>query len=180
MMSNIMSIREIVGLGEIVICDSASAMQAHKELFRFPETAYLPVYDTERVSSGNIRDTFMILLHLLDVCNEAMTMPSRIHLVAGWVNMLRVAAWRQELIYVQDMLDTLKDAGMSDSELNQFTESHVDDLFLYLYSGKRLNIFKELCSMARMQIEAHINKRGVQAECHMIAADESRIFVSSL
>jgi len=180
MMSSILSPEKIADLTEVVLCDSGAAMQAHKELFRFSQNAYLPAYETNDNSSGNSCDAFPVVALLIDTCNAAPLCPSRIHLVAGWENILKVAAWKAKLASVRDAFIFLKNAGIADSDLIPFVSSPVPDLFPYLYYGKRLDVIKKICTMARKQIESRIKKGGVRADCHMIAQDAPRIFASSL
>jgi hypothetical protein len=179
-MISALSPEKIADLTEVVICDSEAAMEAHKDLFRFSQNAYLPVYETNNNQKGNSCDTFPAVTKLIETCNLAPLCPSRIHLVAGWDNILKVAAWKAELTSVRDALIILKNAGIAESDLTPFAGSPVSDLFPYLYYGKRLNVIKKICMMARKQIESHLKKGGVRADCHMIAEDAPRIFASSL
>lgn len=175
-----LSPEKIVNLTEAVICDSEAAMLAHKDLFRFSQNAYLPAYETNDTSAGNSCNAFPAVTKLVDICNIAPSCPSRIHLAAGWENILKVAAWKAQLASVRDALIFLKNAGIAELDLTPFASSPVSDLFPYLYYGKRLDVIKKICMIARKQIESHLKKSGVRADCHMIAEDAPRIFASSL
>jgi len=179
-MLSALSPEKIADLTEVVICDSKAAMEAHKDLFRFSQNAYLAVFETADNSAGHSCDVFPAVTRLIDTCNLAPFCPSRIHLVAGWENILKVAAWKAELTSAGDALIFLKNAGLAESDLTPFAGSPVSDLFPYLYYGKQLNVIKKICMMARKQIESHLKKGGVRADCHMIAEDAPRIFASSL
>lgn len=179
-MISALSPEKIADLTEVVICDSEAAMAAHKDLFRFSQNAYVSAYETNDNSVGNFCDAFPTVTRLIDTCNLAPLCPSRIHLVARWENILKVAAWKAELTSVRDAFIFLKNAGIAESDLTPFAGSPVADLFPYLYYGKRFNVIKKICMMARKQIESHLKKGGVRADCHMIAEDAPRIFASSL
>jgi hypothetical protein len=170
----------ISDLTEIVICDSEPAMQAHRELFHFSTNAYLPVYESGDGAPENYRDAFQPMVKLIDACNAAPLCPSRIHVAAGWENILKVAAWKAEFASVRDAFIVLKNAGMADSVLIPFAGSPVSDLFPYLYYGKRLDVLKKICTLARRQIESRVKKSGVRADCHLIMEDSPKIIASSL
>jgi hypothetical protein len=170
----------IADLTEVVVCDSEPAMQAHRDLFRFSANAYVPVYESGDDASENYRDAFQPVVQLIDTCNAATLCPSRIHIAAGWENILKVAAWRADFASVRDAFIILKNAGLADSTLSPFTRSPVSDIFPYLYYGKRLDVLKKICTLARRQIESRIKKGGVRADCHLINEDSPRIVASSL
>ncbi len=163
----------VAGLTEVVICDSGAAMQAHRELFRFSQNVYVPVHEAGA-------DAFSVLEKLVESCNASPSYPSRIHVAAGWENILKVAVWKTGLCSVRDAFIVLKNAGVMDSELKPFASSQVGDIYPYLYYGKRLDVLKRICMMARRQIETHVKKGGVRADCHIIMEDAPRIIASSL
>jgi hypothetical protein len=166
----------VAGLTEVVICDSGAAMQAHRELFRFSLNAYVPLHE----SGDDIVDTFSALEKLVEACNALPLCPSRMHMAAGWENILKVAAWKSEISSVRDVFIVLKTAGVMDSELKPFAGSPVADLFPYLYYGKRLDVIKKICKLAGRQIESRIKKGVVRADCHLVMEDAPRIIASSL
>ncbi|HTZ17617.1 MAG TPA: hypothetical protein VMB78_04180 [Dissulfurispiraceae bacterium] len=166
----------VADLTEIVLCDSGAAMQAHRELFRFSRNAYLPVYE----SDGNACDALPSLQKLVEACNASPACPARIHVAAGWENILRVAAWKADLASVNDIFIVLRNAGVMESELKPFAGSQVADLFPFFYYGKRLDVLKRLCRIACRQIESRIRMGGVRADCHLILEDAPRIVASSL
>jgi hypothetical protein len=167
-----LSPENISELTEAVVFDSKAALQAHKDLFRFNEQCY--------ISSDNHENVFPLVAGLVDACNASESYPSRIHLAAGWENMLRVAAWQSDLDSVKDAFIIMKNAGMPESALSPFTDSPVGDLFPYLYYGKQLDVMKKICVMARKQIEARVRKSPVRADCHIIMKDSPHVVASSL
>ena len=167
-----LSPENISELTEAVIFDSGSALQAHKDLFHFNEQCY--------ISADSDENVFPLVAGLVDACNESEACPSRIHLAAGWENMLRVAAWQSNLNSVKDAFILMKNAGMPETALSPFTDSPVSDLFPYLYYGKQLDVMKKICVTARKQIEARVKKSPVRADCHIVMKDSPHVVASSL
>ncbi|MGO9380387.1 MAG: hypothetical protein ACLPN1_09545 [Dissulfurispiraceae bacterium] len=161
----------ISDLTEIVICDSESALQAHRELFRFSKRSY--------ISSDNMDNAFPLVLSLVDTCNASASCPTRIHLAFGWENMLRVATWMTDLSSVKDTFIVLKNAGVTESVLIPFAASPAGDLFPYLYYGKRLDVLKKICIIARKQVESRVKKSPVRVDCHIITSSH-HVVASSL
>jgi len=168
-----LSAETIAGLTEVAICDRGSALQAHKDLFRFSANSYFP-------ADGAACDVFRVLDRLVQTCNASSACPARIHVAAGWENMLRVAAWKAEIESVKDVFIVLKNAGVIEAELKPFSGSPVADLFPFFYYGKRLDVLKRICRIAGKQIESRIRKNGVRADCHLIMEDAPRILASTL
>ena len=161
----------ISDLTEIVIYDSESALQAHRELFRFSNRSY--------ISTANTDNAFPLVVTLVNTCNASESCPTRIHLAVGWENMLRVAAWMTDFGSVKDTFIVLKNAGVTESVLIPFAASPVGDLFPYLYYGKKLDVLKKICVIARKQVESHVKKSPVRVDCHIIT-DSPHVVASSL
>ncbi|HMK55554.1 MAG TPA: hypothetical protein VK448_02825 [Dissulfurispiraceae bacterium] len=167
-----LSSENIAGLTEVVICDTASALRSHMDLFRYSRSSY--------ISADNFGNAFPLIASLIDACNESESCPARIHLAVGWENMLRAAAWRSDFSSAKDVFIVLKNAGVAESALSLFASAPVCDLFPFLYYGKQLDVLKKICIMARRQIETRIQKSPVRADCHIITEDSPHIVASSL
>jgi hypothetical protein len=167
-----LSPEHISNLTEVVVCDSESALKAHRELFRYSQNSYF--------SSGDASNAFPLVVNLVDTCNVAVSCPTRIHLAVGWENMLRVAAWQADFAMIRDVFIVLKNAGVTDAALAPFSDSPIIDLFPFLYYGKRIDVLKKICVMARRQVESHVKKSPVRVDCHMITEDAPHVVASSL
>lgn len=167
-----LSPENISDLTEVIICDSESALQAHKELFRYSQHSY--------ISSDDTGNAFPLVTALVDTCNAAVSCPTRIHLALGWENMLRVAAWMSDFKSVKDAFIVLKTAGIAEAALTPFAASPVSDLFPFLYYSKQLDVMKKICVIARKQIESRVKKSPVRVDCHIITADSPQVVASSL
>lgn len=158
---------------EVVICDSAVARQAHRELFRYRDDAYLTVEKTENI--------FEIISNAIKSCNEEpQSCPSKIHLVLNWLNLLKVSLWQMREPTLGDVFTLLKNAGVGSQELQPFKASDLNDMFPWLYYGKRFNILRKLCHKAKSQTEGHLKDHTIRVDCHLIAEDSKRIIASSL
>lgn len=158
---------------EVVICDSELSRQAHKELFRFSDEAYL-VADA---GSG----MFDTVARVADSCSAAgEPCPSRIHIVLGWENILRVSSWKSAKPGAGDAFLVLKSAGVTAQELQPFKTADVNDLFPWLYYGKRFEVLRKVCHAAKRQMESRLKNHAIRVDSHLIAADTQRIVASSL
>ncbi len=164
---------------EVVICDSELSRQAHKELFRFSDEVYLVASASAPASdSSAIFDT---VVQVADSCGAAgETCPSRIHIVLGWENILRVSSWKGAKPVAGDAFLILKSAGVSAQELQPFKTADVNDLFPWLYYGKRFEVLRKVCHAAKRQMESRLKNHAVRVDSHLIADDSRRIVASSL
>lgn len=158
---------------EVVLCDSELSRRAHKELYRFSDEVYV------------IADTgfgvFDAVTQLAGSCAETGgPCPSKIHIVLGWENILRVSSWKAERPGAGDAFLVLKAAGVTDRELQPFKAADINDLFPWLYYGKRFDVLRKVCHAAKHRMEGRLNNRSVRVDSHLIAEDTRKIVASSL
>ncbi len=158
---------------EIIICDSAVAKQAHKELFHYSDDVYVTADKTE-----NIFDSIVNIVNSYNA--ESSSCPSKIHLVLNWSNLLQVSLWQTKKPTAGDAFTVLKSAGVSSQELQPFKASDVNDMFPCFYYGKRFDILRKVCHKAKKQIEGRLKNHAIRVDCHLIAEDTERIVASSL
>lgn len=158
---------------ELVICDSEISRLAHKELFHFNDEAYILACEQD-----NVFDT---ILGMVDAFNAApATGPSRIHIVLAWENILRVSAWKLMRPDLGDAFILLKNSGVNTEELQPFKTADINDLFPWLYYGKRTDVLRRICHAAKRQMESHLKNHIIRVDGHLIANDTKRIVASSL
>lgn len=158
---------------EVVICDSELSRQAHKELFHFKDDVYI-IADNE---SG----VFDAVVNIATTCNSAEeACLSRIHLVLGWENILKISAWKAAKPAPGDAFLVLKNAGVSSQELQPFKTADINDMFPWLYYGKRFDVLRKVCHAAKRQLEGHLKSHSIRVDSHLIADDTKRIVASSL
>ena len=158
---------------ELVICDSESSRTAHKELFHFRDEVYILPGEQD-----NIFDT---LLGMVNTFNASpATGPSKIHIVLGWENLLRVSSWKLRRPDAGDAFILLKNTGVGARELQPFKTADINDLFPWLYYGKRLDVLRKICHAAKRQMEGHLKNHTIRVDGHLIADDTKRIVASSL
>ncbi len=174
-----LSLERISGLTEIVIYDSAAAMQAHRELFRFSQNAYIPSFENDG-AEGSSNNAFSIIATVVNLCAAAESCPARIHLALGWENMLRIADWKENFASIWDVFILLKNLGVTEAALAPFVRSPINDLFPYLYYGKMLDVLKRVCVMAKRQTESRLKNTTVRVDCHLIQEDSPKVVASSL
>jgi hypothetical protein len=158
---------------ELVICDSECSRIAHKGLFHFNDEVYILA-----VEQNNVFDT---ILGMMNAFNAApATGPSRIHIVLGWENILRVSSWKLTRPDVGDTFILLKNSGVSTQELQPFKTSDINDLFPWLYYGKRFDVLRKICHAAKKQIEGHLKNHTIRVDGHLIADNTNNIVASTL
>ncbi len=152
------------GRHEEVITEDNASKEAHKELFRLDDNAYLVVGDRiidsikERISSGALR----------------------IHLSGSWSWILKVALWKNETPSRGEVFYLLKRFGLSDDDIAPFSSSDINDIFHSLYYGKRFDVLKRLCHRAKKTAEENLKADGVRIHCHLVATEITQIVASSL
>lgn len=158
---------------ELIVCDSEVAKQAHKELFRYNDNVYVTINESENI--------FDIISNIVNSCNsESQTCPSKIHIVLNWTNLLQVSLWQAKKPTTGDAFTVLKNAGVGSHELQPFKTSDINDIFPWLYYGKRFDILRKLCHKAKKQMEGHLKDHSIRVDCHLIAEDTRKVVASSL
>lgn len=149
---------------EIVICDGEAATKAHKQLFTMSEACY-------RMADGNI------LGAISGSVTEDLT---RLHISAGWEAMLQVALWTSRRPLLIDVLGLLKKTGISEAELLPFKAADINDIFPWLYYGKRFETLRKIANRAKAKAESALEKKKLLVYCHLVAEDTGQIVASSL
>ncbi|MBF0557845.1 MAG: hypothetical protein HQL08_03585 [Nitrospirae bacterium] len=166
-------IESLKGNRELVICDGEGSRAAHKELYNFTDDAYFVAGERENV--------FDMIAGAVDTFNtSAAAGLSRIHLVLGWENILRVSSWKSARPAPGDAFIVLKNAGVSQQDLQPFKNADINDLFPWLYYGKRFNVLRKVCHASKKQLESHLKDHAVRVDCHLIEDGGKRIVASSL
>jgi hypothetical protein len=147
---------------EIVLYENGSALRAHRELFTLPEDAYRPLSE----------DTIAC------ISAELGNAPDRLHIAAGWETIVRTALWKPNVPGIQEVLFLLDKAGAGRDELKPFSRSDLNDLFPWLYYGKKFDILRRICSMAKAKVE--VTSRKFLVYCHLVSEDAGKIVASSL
>jgi hypothetical protein len=156
---------------ELVICDSETASQAYRELFRSGDIQYI------------IPDKAASLLDYLShiINTYCLSSPLRkIHLVMDWPNILQISLLKASRPSAGDVFTLLRNEGISSEELKPFKASDINDLFPWLYYGKRFDILIRLCHIAKRKVEDNFKKYYIAVECHIVAEDTKKIVASSL
>lgn len=149
---------------EIVLFDDTRARASHKTLFSLDDACY-------------IQSTVNILESILGAAHAGL---SRLHISAGWENMLKIAIWTSRRPMIHEALAILKKAGLKEEDLMPFLNAQTDDLFPWLYYGKRFDILRKICLFAKTKIEANIDTRNVLVYCHLVSAESETIIAGNL
>lgn len=171
-MSILLPIENIRDNIELILCDSMTAEQAHKELFRFSDSAYVTTDETVNL--------FAAVSNIINTCNSLTTHSGKIHVVLNWSNLLQVSLWQASRPIIGDVFTLLKNNGVSSQELQPFKASDINDIFPWLYYGKRFDVLRKICRVAKRKLESNFKNQLTRVECHVIAEDTKKIIASSL
>lgn len=149
---------------EIVIFQDEISRKSHKVLFSLDDSCY-------KRCCKNIVDT------VLEVAQSGL---SKLHIIAGWENILKLAVWTCDRPLLHEVIALIKKAGVKEEELKPFRNSDINDLFPWLYYSNRFDILRKICSAAKTKIESRIDSRKVLVYCHLVSDETEKIVASSL
>jgi hypothetical protein len=157
---------------EIAVCDSLLSKQAHQSLYHLADEAYITLSDQSSF--------FAAMKSLVTECaDNACCIDFHLHMVLQWQSLLQVALWRETPAW-SDVFFLLKDAGVSVAEMQPFCDSALDDLFPWLYYGKRMDVLRRLCLRAKRKLDDILSLHDIRVLCHVIGDAPPHIVASSL
>jgi hypothetical protein len=149
---------------ELVLVQHGISKKVHQELFSFEDSRY--------IMAGND-----ILESILALAGQGV---DKMHIAADWKHLLMIAFWMPSQPPVFDVMNLLKKHGASDDDLKPFRTSDVDDLFPWLYYGRKFDMLRKICNAAKAKAESRASRKHLHIICHLISEDTSRIVASSL
>lgn len=149
---------------EIVVFQDEISRESHKVLFSLDDACY-------KQSCIDILDT------ILDVTQAGL---SRLHISAGWENMLKIAVWACERPLIHEVIALIKKTGVSEEELRPFNDADINDIFPWLYYSNRFDILRKICNAAKSRIESKVDSRKALIYCHLVSDETGKIVASSL
>ena len=149
---------------EIVIFQDEISRKSHKALFSLDDACY-------KQSCANIVES---------VLEAAQAGLSKLHISAGWENILKIAVWTCDSPLIHDVISLVKKCGVKEEELMPFKHSDINDIFPWLYYSNRTDILRKICSAAKAKIESRIDSRKVLVYCHLVSGETEKIVASSL
>jgi hypothetical protein len=151
-------------VNEVVLYRGESAKNSHMALFSLPEHCY--------TASGD-----NIISSIISASDEDL---SRLHISIGWEPMLQIAAWSPGIPSIHDVLLLIRKAGATDDELLPFRRSDIGDLFPWLYYGKRFDILRKICNIAKTRTESNTDRKHLLVYCHLVSDETGKIVASTL
>lgn len=147
---------------EAVIASDEESKRLHKELYHCPDDAYRfagdDIFAAIRGLGGDFR---------------------RLHVATGWPDILRLAVWKVDP-GIGDLFVLLRSVGLREEELLPFRASATGDIFPWLYYGRRLDVLRKICCIAKTNVESHLKDRDTRVYTHLISQDLRGIVASSL
>ena len=104
----------------------------------------------------------------------------KLHIVTGWMDMLKVALWTSRRPSRQDVLDLLENISSLPEGLSPAHANDVEHIHRMLYDQGRLDVFRKVCRAAKAMAESMIRKEKLAVHCHMVTEGEAGIVASSL
>ncbi|GBE02488.1 hypothetical protein BMS3Bbin06_01740 [bacterium BMS3Bbin06] len=148
---------------EVVVSEDARSRDAHMEVFRLRRDAY-------RYMGGDLYGALT-----RSVVGGAL----RVHVSCGWKWLLRLTFGRRDF-GKGELVSLLKTAGLTDDDLRPFRTANPDDIFYFLYYGKRFDVLRRLCRSAKRRSEELPETGAAKIEFHLVAPEDSRIIASSI
>ncbi|MEK6673224.1 MAG: hypothetical protein AABY42_07080 [Nitrospirota bacterium] len=147
---------------EHVIVSGELSKMAHKDLYHLSDDLYATISDC-------------LILSLPELPSDI----SRLHIASTWTDIIRLAVWKDEPA-MGDVYLLLKGLGIRPEELLPFSNSDINDLFPWLYYGKRFDILRKVCLTAKTNSEKHLKNSDARVHCHLISEERTCIVASSL
>ena len=148
----------------MVIFQDEISKKSHKSLFSLDDDCY-------RQSCRNIVDS------IVEVAQIGL---SKLHISAGWENILRIAIWTCNRPTIHEVAALIRKTGVREEELAPFQHGDVNDIFPWLYYSNRFDILRKVCGAAKARIESKISSRKVSVYCHLVSDEAGKIVASSL
>ena len=144
------------------MASSEASRDAHQGLYHFADGVYIIAK----------RDIIGSIAELPDDL-------SRIHISSPWEDIVRLAVWKSEPAK-GDVFLLLTNAGITVEELRPFRDSEISDIFPWLYYGRRLDVLRKICRVAKANAEKHVRNRETHVYCHLTSEVTKSIVASSL
>ncbi|MBI5640742.1 MAG: hypothetical protein HZA17_09975 [Nitrospirae bacterium] len=149
---------------EIVLYQGEGARRAHQELFSLDAACYRSV-GTEITGA------------VLSAYGQT---SNKLHIVAGWEAVLRVALWTSAPLAVHDALALIRKSGAADVDIEPFRRSEINDILPWLYYSKKFDILRRICNSAKAKAESKAGNKKLLVYCHLFSEETGRIIASSL
>lgn len=104
----------------------------------------------------------------------------KLHIVTGWMDMLKVALWTSRKPSRQDVLGLLEKISALPAELSPVGANDMDHIQRMLYDYGRLDVFRKVCRAAKGMAESVIRREKLAVHCHMVIDGGAGIVASSL
>lgn len=149
---------------EIVVFQDENSRKSHKILFSLDDSCY-------KQSCNDILGT------IVDVAQAGL---SKLHITAGWENILKIAVWTCDKPLIHEVIALIRKTGVSEEDLRPFNEADINDIFPWLYYSNRFDILRKICTAAKSRIESKVDSRKALIYCHLVSEETGKIVASSL
>ena len=147
---------------EWVFVSSPASKDAHKNLYHFSETSYIITGEDLMESIVGFRGDLR-----------------RLHIASTWTIMVGLAVWKARP-QRGDMFLLLRNAGIRPEDMAPFRECEVGDIFPWLYYGKKFDVLRRICQVAKASTERYLKEKDTRVHCHLVIEDTPQIIASSL
>jgi hypothetical protein len=150
-------------LTEIVLFQGERARRSHQVLFSLREDCYV-------AARQGITESILL---------SADKGVVKLHVVTGWVDILKVALWKSRNPSPSEVHNFLGRVCSLPRKLN-FPAAEADAVFRKLYDGGRLDVLRKVCKAAKRVAEARVGRGKLLVHCHLVDDAGGRIVASSL
>lgn len=149
---------------EIVLFQGEGAMRSHRRLFSLEEHCYC-------AARRGITESILLST------GESV---AKLHVVTGWMDMLKVALWKSGEPSCKEVLALLRKICILPDGCNFKAADDLNRIFRMLYDDGRLDVFRRLCRAAKGRAESVIGSEKLVVHCHLVTDGEAGILASSL
>ncbi len=104
----------------------------------------------------------------------------KLHIVTEWLDMLKIALWTSGKPSSSDTLALIEKISRLPEGLNAPKTEDLNDIFRRFYQSGRLDVFRNVCQIAKITVESKIGRKKLLVDCHLVIDEETGIVASSL
>ncbi len=149
-------------INTLILCENITAKEAHRELFGYNDSCYA-ILGIESIKEELTR------------LNRFKNIDS-LHICVSWVTLLELAT-RGSVMNRFNITELMKRAGLNEEEREIIKDFGINDIFPWLYYGKKFRVLRKLCNITKDNIKREMN---LKLEIHLISEDIKQIVASTL
>ncbi len=149
-------------INTLILCENIIAKEAHRELFGYDDSCYV-ISGMESIKKELIRLSRFRNIESLHIC-------------VSWTSLLELST-KDGALNRFNITELMKRAGLNEEEREIIKDFGINDIFPWLYYGRRFRVLRKLCNIVKDNIKRDMN---LKLEIHLISEDIKQIVASTL